>query len=586
MFHGSYGVGRWRQHWPLAVVLAISSVLLFTNLHRDYLWSDEGDTAVLARSILKYGVPTAWDGVTFTDSDFGARVNDDFVMVSHPWLQYYVAAASFAIFGESTLAARLPFALLGLFTIALVYVMVLRTGASRGAATCASALLMLSVQFLIYARQSRHYTLNAALTCLLVLQFTRLRSWGTSLVFAAIGILLFHSHPIGLAAVAALGLASMMFAQFRPCRPWFWRATAVMAPFTLPWLLVARTGYAKNIGVLDDVNVFLPRLGQFIIEWASVTSVIGLVALAVILWRRRAAASDEPRRPKKGRAPARPRRLAVLAPDERGLIVALLAIIGAYAVTMALTQPRDTIWAVGLRYTPAVLPFMAIIAGILAAKAARGDWRRWAVLFIVFGFTKVGRLTPWTFWEDPTAKRNASAAVTFHNPERLVDRVLRTGQVAYLRSLVEPNPGTTALVVEYLNTHAGKSDIVVTNYGWEPLYFHTGLPQGMTVLPSYPIYEAARDRDLPEYVFRAAGARWIVWRRAWGAYRGQSIDRVLSDLKAAGVPVTLVASVPETLWENRENIHFRRFSGNRYVYPWFGTMPETLIYRVDWPSGG
>src|SRR3990172_4426231 len=131
MFHGSYGVGRWRQHWPLVVVLAISSVLLFTNLHRDYLWSDEGDTAVLAKSILKYGVPKAWDGVTFTDSDYGARVTDDFIMVSHPWLQYYVTAASFAVFGETTLAARLPFAFLGLVTIALVYVMLRRITNNR-----------------------------------------------------------------------------------------------------------------------------------------------------------------------------------------------------------------------------------------------------------------------------------------------------------------------------------------------------------------------------------------------------------------------------------------------------------------------
>ncbi len=87
---------RWR-HWPLVAILVVAATLVFASLQRDYLWSDEGDTAVLAQSILKYGVPTAWDGVTFTDSDFGARLTDDFVMVSSPWLQYYVVAASFAI---------------------------------------------------------------------------------------------------------------------------------------------------------------------------------------------------------------------------------------------------------------------------------------------------------------------------------------------------------------------------------------------------------------------------------------------------------------------------------------------------------
>ncbi len=53
---------------------------------------------------------------------------------------------------------------------------------------------------------------------------------------------------------------------------------------------------------------------------------------------------------------------------------------------------------------------------------------------------------------------------------------------------------------------------------------------------------------------------------------------------AAKVPVHLVASLPETLYENRENVHFRRFAGGTYLYPWFDDLPPTLIYRVDWPD--
>jgi hypothetical protein len=153
-----------------------------------------------------------------------------------------------------------------------------------------------------------------------------------------------------------------------------------------------------------------------------------------------------------------------------------------------------------------------------------------------------------------------------------------------VRSLGQDNPGTTSRVVQYLRTHAGPRDIVLTNYEWEALYFHTGLPFGMTVLSSYPIYQAAKARGLPDYVFRAEGARWIVWRRAWGAYRGQALDQVLGRLTETGVPTTLVATIPETLWENRENVHFRRFPGGRYIFPWFPSYPETVIYRVEWPQ--
>jgi hypothetical protein len=69
----------------LAVLAAVFGLaLILANLGKDYLWADEGDTAVLAANIVKYGIPKAWDGVTFVDSDKGARLNHDPVMVTSP----------------------------------------------------------------------------------------------------------------------------------------------------------------------------------------------------------------------------------------------------------------------------------------------------------------------------------------------------------------------------------------------------------------------------------------------------------------------------------------------------------------------
>src|SRR6267378_4128443 len=87
-----------RSHLPLVVLAAISAVFIFTNLGSDYLWEDEGDTAALASNILKFGIPKAWDGGAFLDSDHGARLNRDLVMVTHPWVQYYLTAGSFFLF--------------------------------------------------------------------------------------------------------------------------------------------------------------------------------------------------------------------------------------------------------------------------------------------------------------------------------------------------------------------------------------------------------------------------------------------------------------------------------------------------------
>src|SRR6266404_1187559 len=149
-----------RQHWPFVIVALIGAMLIFTNLGTDYLWEDEGDTAALASNILKFGVPKAWDGAAFLDSDHGARLNRDLVMVTHPWVQYYLSAGSFLVLGENTLAARLPFAITAWMSIFFVYIFVWRHVGSRLAAFSAGALLTFSVQFLLYARQCRYCSLN------------------------------------------------------------------------------------------------------------------------------------------------------------------------------------------------------------------------------------------------------------------------------------------------------------------------------------------------------------------------------------------------------------------------------------------
>src|SRR5437764_11839424 len=144
---GSDALTTLRRHWPFMLVAIIGAGLIFTNLGSGYLWADEGDTAVLGSNILKFGVPKAWDGVTFIDSDFGARENDQLVMVSSPWVQYYITAASFLVFGQNTFAARFPFALAAWMSILLVYFIFWQLTGNRDVAFSAAVLLVSSVQF-------------------------------------------------------------------------------------------------------------------------------------------------------------------------------------------------------------------------------------------------------------------------------------------------------------------------------------------------------------------------------------------------------------------------------------------------------
>jgi hypothetical protein len=58
---------------------------------------------------------------------------------------------------------------------------------------------------------------------------------------------------------------------------------------------------------------------------------------------------------------------------------------------------------------------------------------------------------------------------------------------------------------------------------------------------------------------------------------------VLKELVERGGQITTVLELDETVWENREDIHFHRFSDGTYLFPRTQTLPKSSG-RVDWPN--
>src|SRR5438309_10476901 len=281
----SKGFGTLVSHWPLAVLATIAGVLIFTNVGSDYLWEDEGDTAALASNILKFGVPKAWDGGAFLDSDHGARLNRDLVMVTHPLVQYYLTAASFLVFGQNTFGARFPFALAGWMSILFVYLFLWRFIGNRWTAFSAATLLVLSVQFLLYARQCRYCALNMLLVCWLFWMFFKMKSARDCALFVIAAVLLFHTHPYGIAPVVALAGLSLIYRPFSAQRRWIRFAAPAIALLTLPWLALSSlssSGSALNTTAVQSPGEFVERCAQAAIETTSVTPLIGTFILLLI----------------------------------------------------------------------------------------------------------------------------------------------------------------------------------------------------------------------------------------------------------------------------------------------------------------
>jgi 4-amino-4-deoxy-L-arabinose transferase-like glycosyltransferase len=152
---------------PFLFVVTVASVLCFWGLGRRTLWQDEGETAVLAQRVLSCGIPKALSDGNLVYQGVPNSFDEAYRWTFHPWGQFYVAAAGLAIFGDTTFAARFPFALCGMITIALLYLFVWRHWHSSDIAVLSALLLATSVPFVLHCRQCRYYGLSA-LTCLIV----------------------------------------------------------------------------------------------------------------------------------------------------------------------------------------------------------------------------------------------------------------------------------------------------------------------------------------------------------------------------------------------------------------------------------
>ena len=584
----SAGSRQLRSHWPFAIVAVVGAVLIFTNLGSDYLWEDEGDTAALASNILKFGVPKAWDGGAFLDSDHGARLNRDLVMVTHPWIQYYLTAASFLVFGENTFAARIPFAIAGWMSILLVYLFVWRLFGNRLTAFSAAALLVFSVQFLLYAKQCRYCALNMLLVVWLFWTFFKMNSARDCVLFILASVFLFHTHPYGIAPVVALGALSLIYRPFVIQRRWILFATPAIALLTLPWLALSSlssSGSALNTTAAQSAGEFIERCAQAFIESTSVTPLIGsiilfLIAALSIRWKRKDTIDAAPADSASAEQQVAPRFFET---NETALLLSALLTIVFYGLATAITQSSDSLWLAGMRYASAVLPLAAMVAALAIAKVSRTSVLFSILLLLVFGLTKLAQLTPWVAGNPSGLIHFGKYSVGAHVPAKMVDRFLGTGLMAYIRDLWRENPGTVAKSCKFLSENAKPGDVLIVNYGMEPTYFYTRLPQAMGILPNYPVYQRARELGLPERVFGVDHARWIVWRSAWETGPGYAINDVLRELTERGGRITTVMEMEETVWENREDIHFHRFSDGSYLFPRTQTFPMSRIARVDWP---
>jgi len=410
---------RWAEALTLLFTTALAGVLLLKNLDDQCLWQDEAETALIAKTVLTDGFPHGGDG----KNCFSQELDRDRLTRRHAWLPFYLTAGFFGLFGVNTLAARLPFALVGLASVPLCYFLARWIWQSRRAAALSAIVLATSVPYLILSRQCRYYSLATFFSLLGLLAYGRMvqrKRWAIPL-FVVASVLLFQSNYLGwIVLQAAVLVHVVIFHRGRFLAVVLGASCSFL--LNLPWLIwlvhfYTTTTLAPGTEGATSLAVFLATAWRYVAKANEhlFSPVLWILLLVIAI----AAISR-----KKGFS-----RSAMAAWREPWLLFLFIVI---DVATFSLVNRFYF-----FRYLAPVVPLAAMLAGRILESAMR----------LHPGVGIVGL-----------------AAMLFFSP--LQD---------YLYEITHHCRGPTEGIVQFLKAHAKPDDVVAITYGDLPLKFYTNL---------------------------------------------------------------------------------------------------------------
>jgi 4-amino-4-deoxy-L-arabinose transferase-like glycosyltransferase len=426
---------------PILIIVAVGAFLLFFHLDHRPFWQDEAETACLAKNVLKYGVPRAYDGVNIISQEQGQEYDQNFLWRWSPWLQIYVTAAAFWVGGLTTYAGRFPFALLGLACIILVYQLVRRNFGDRNWALMSAALLTCSVPFLLYARQCRYYSLGAflALTSLYAFEEDWQSKTGPALLLClSLGLLFYTNYLLFLSFAGAALLAAVLLYYAK--MPWLRSLKLIIGTgiIILPGLWLFRI---EQQATMVSLGAILENLEKY---WGDFFQFMFPLPLVVYLgWRwgrilwNRSGFSDKP--------------------QDRFILFLSLIILGNILILTPLPQSE-------LRYLVHLSPLCAVILGWIICQA----WRYHKFSGALLALLLLG--TNWLMILPMDWLRLANRPV-YNDPYMLTYPNLPLE--LYLTELSSPYPDVNHNLIRFFQTRAQPGDTILTVYGDLPLQFYT-----------------------------------------------------------------------------------------------------------------
>ncbi len=426
----------------LILLFVLASVFIFTNLGSVYLWEDEAETALVAKTIWSHGIPKITDGINYFYQEQGRRVGYGDIWAWTPWLQFYIAAISAKLFGTSEWSLRLPFAIAGFLSVVLFF----RTSKKlfgHFTALLSTFLLISSVPFLLHVRQCRYYSFVIlgtlwAINALLNITENNKKPFSISL-FCAL-LILFHANYITWFGV----LFSILVFAFFPTVVHFRKSILITLgssfALNLPWFLLFKPLHEKtrdfDFGIiLESITFYFENLNHYIVPFVFLLLIP--IALRLI--------------PKKENE-------SILSSSQKTWIWFFVMLI-VFTVFFSLLGPARV-----FRYLVGIIPILILLVSILIMRL----WQKskLVVCFIVpfYMFTNFFNI----FFYQPIS--NQVPSLSGHLKGRFGSPF-----ISYIQELIHPPQGTIKKISEYLNLHASSKDLVIATYGDLPLMFYTRL---------------------------------------------------------------------------------------------------------------
>lgn len=558
-----------REKW-ITILLVLVSFFVLLNLGNTHLYIDEANTGYLAKNVLRFGYPRAFDGENMLPAFYDGSFKENYAWVEQPWLQYYITALSIKLFGVNSFAARIPFAIIGILSILIIYKLAFEITQNKVISRITGILNGFSVPFLLFARNCRYYSLVfffAPLLCFLVFKWAKSKEKKYLYLYGLTSIMLFYSfYPIWFCMVFSLLIYIFIKDKTQLCK--FLITNLITGICILPWIIWGTTGGPAG----SEISLqFMLNEGLFLYIWKIHAYIFPFIPLLFIY-----------------------------------AVLKLLCKLGIIKFKSNIQIKKEYIIYVGVllylivisfvpmvvsQYLVGIIPFLYLLMSILIVKIGEINKTISVIIVLIVMFTNLLNISPFILLKNmdisaediESVVKNPQSVILFGATPSLKHFLEESMEVRfylfdYLYEITHDYDTRISGIIKELQEKGEKSDVVLSWWGdAHVLLFHTDM---RILYHPFPMSQNKVNNSLA-----AKYDGYIDWIVNDGIFKQSDLCKSKLDENFGNIDISnyfeydlndyekIELTSPKMYFEQQPNIEFHNFKTNT-------DAPNTYIYKL------